>query len=562
MLETSPQRRHDLDALRAFAMLLGIALHAAMSFIPAPWPVQDTHPSTSIGIFVAAVHGFRMQLFFLVSGFFTAMLWRRRGLKALLKQRFQRVLVPCILGLLTIIPTLRWVSNWAMETTKRERATNGTAQLESQLVEAMRQKDRASIERLIMSGVDPNGHDSEFSVILLSWAAMFGDAETARLLLDKGATINARNGDGSSPLHGAAFLGHNAVVAVLLSSGADAKSQNLGGDFPYDSASADWDATQYITSLLRIPLRSQKEVLAGREECQKLLPMNPARAGAKQVGNEQSRPADDFLGLRSAYRAFLLSDRLNIRRSPTSTPFHLLFTDVFDHLWFLWFLCWLVPFFIAFAWVAERRNWKGPPRKLILSPLRFFWLLPLSMIPQWFMGIFAPSFGPDTSVGLLPQPHLLLYYGVFFAFGALYFDCDDKEGQLGRWWGLAIPLALFVALPVGLVTIPSRALSGVLQLAYVWLMIFGMMGLFRRLLPHERKPVRYLSDASYWLYLVHVPFVMVLQQWIRKSALPAELKFTLICLVTTGVLLLSYQVLVRYTWLGTLLNGRREKKTG
>lgn len=27
------ERRHDLDALRAFAMLLGVALHAALSFI-------------------------------------------------------------------------------------------------------------------------------------------------------------------------------------------------------------------------------------------------------------------------------------------------------------------------------------------------------------------------------------------------------------------------------------------------------------------------------------------------------------------------------------------------
>ncbi|NBY03300.1 MAG: hypothetical protein EBQ87_15175, partial [Planctomycetes bacterium] len=34
-------RRHDLDALRAFAMFLGIGLHASLSFISLPWPVQD-----------------------------------------------------------------------------------------------------------------------------------------------------------------------------------------------------------------------------------------------------------------------------------------------------------------------------------------------------------------------------------------------------------------------------------------------------------------------------------------------------------------------------------------
>ena len=33
-------RRHDLDALRAFAMLLGIALHGALSFMPVAWPTS------------------------------------------------------------------------------------------------------------------------------------------------------------------------------------------------------------------------------------------------------------------------------------------------------------------------------------------------------------------------------------------------------------------------------------------------------------------------------------------------------------------------------------------
>src|SRR5262249_47411692 len=89
-------RRHDLDALRAFAMLLGMALHASLSFSTLPWIVHDTRQSELYSVFMMAVHGFRMPLFFLVSGFFTAMLWRRRGLASLLKQRAVRILVPCL----------------------------------------------------------------------------------------------------------------------------------------------------------------------------------------------------------------------------------------------------------------------------------------------------------------------------------------------------------------------------------------------------------------------------------------------------------------------------------
>ena len=47
-------RRHDLDALRAIAMLLGIALHAAIAFIPGPtgWPVQDSQSHPAFGLFI------------------------------------------------------------------------------------------------------------------------------------------------------------------------------------------------------------------------------------------------------------------------------------------------------------------------------------------------------------------------------------------------------------------------------------------------------------------------------------------------------------------------------
>jgi fucose 4-O-acetylase-like acetyltransferase len=63
-------RHHDLDALRAFAMLLGIALHAALSFMDGIWMVRDDQMSGALTLLVHAVHGFRMPLFFLLSGLF------------------------------------------------------------------------------------------------------------------------------------------------------------------------------------------------------------------------------------------------------------------------------------------------------------------------------------------------------------------------------------------------------------------------------------------------------------------------------------------------------------
>ncbi len=58
-------RRHDLDALRAVAMLLGIVLHGAMSFIPgvgAFWGVQDPASSEAFGVVLAGIHEFRIRI--------------------------------------------------------------------------------------------------------------------------------------------------------------------------------------------------------------------------------------------------------------------------------------------------------------------------------------------------------------------------------------------------------------------------------------------------------------------------------------------------------------------
>ena len=87
-------------------MLLGIGLHAAIPFVP--WRVEGDTGGWLLDVFVAFVHGFRMPLFFLISGFFTALLWRRRGLRSLIRHRLRRVGLPLLIGCFTIIPAV-WI---------------------------------------------------------------------------------------------------------------------------------------------------------------------------------------------------------------------------------------------------------------------------------------------------------------------------------------------------------------------------------------------------------------------------------------------------------------------
>lgn len=76
--KSPPKRFYDLDALRAVAMLLGIVLHSSVFVRPEAQPLWPVHDSTvaddpTYKLVVETIHGFRMPVFFLLSGFFSAL---------------------------------------------------------------------------------------------------------------------------------------------------------------------------------------------------------------------------------------------------------------------------------------------------------------------------------------------------------------------------------------------------------------------------------------------------------------------------------------------------------
>ncbi|MEW6354695.1 MAG: ankyrin repeat domain-containing protein [Planctomycetota bacterium] len=60
----------------------------------------------------------------------------------------------------------------------------------------------------------------------LHWAAIFGNVEVAKLLIERGANIEARDGMGRTPLLLAVINGQNLMVDLLLKNGADPNAQN------------------------------------------------------------------------------------------------------------------------------------------------------------------------------------------------------------------------------------------------------------------------------------------------------------------------------------------------
>ncbi len=510
-------RRHDLDALRAFAMLLGVVLHGIMSFIPGIgviWAVEDSHASAWYGVLLSFIHGWRMPLFFLVSGFFTAMLWRKRGLRELISHRFKRIFIPMLLALFTIIP-LTWIVSGYVRSQVTTVAANVAA-------------DRGDAENAIQTPA------SEIKI--------WGDVATAdqaavEKYLSHGGDVQLKDPNGATPLHVACFFGRANIAELLLKSDASLIVLNNEGKRPDELLLVDWGTTAYIANLFQVPAE-RNDVLTGRAKIAALI--------SKRLGSEVPSLSVD------AVDAVSFGSFIDL----------LMHFPLFGHLWFLWFLCWYVCVFALLVKLLQVLPIPRVSPRWILSARRFLWLIPLTAVPQFLMARTPGAFGPDTSIGLLPFPAVFAYYALFFGFGVLYFDADDRDVAVGRsfWWMLTFAALLLFPLGLSLqgsTAAITRIASSIVQVSLAWIMSFGMIGLFHRHFQAHSPWLRYLSDSAYWLYLAHIPLIIYIQYLVRDLPLLSGIKVTIVFVATTSMLLLSYHFLVRNTWLGVLLNGRR-----
>jgi len=556
------KRYHEFDALRGFAMLLGILLHGLLSFTFLPiWPAQDIQQNTTAyGFLQHAIHGFRMPVFYLISGFFTAMMWRKRGAKGLVTHRARRILLPLVIGTLILWPMMLALGHWGT-LTKEKRAANLSAIPNTWT--AAKKGNLDALQHMIDQGADLNQRDP-LGVSPLEWAAMYNHPDAITLLVKAGADVDARNPKGSTALHAAAFVGRTEATRALVGLGADVQAANHRGDTPRMAARVDMTIVHLIAGALQLRI-NDKTVIAGKRETATYLQglempgsIQPSAMELTQAHAENHSRANGENPINEQSTAPAQSPVWNSLLGMTLAA---AFLPVFHHLWFLYYLLWLIALFLVAVWI--RRHIPLPtPRWLFAMPWCLTWLVPTTLLPQLFM---TQTFGVDTAPGLLPWPPTLFYYAVFFGFGALCFGRVEFEQRAGRHWA-SLFLAALPVLLAGLHFFSGRGsnpgahlLASLCAVVYAWLMAFGLIGFFRRFFSRQNPRIRYLSDSAYWLYLAHLPLIIGLQIWVSNWSLHHFPKFILVCSLTILLLILSYEYLVRYTFLGTILNGKRTR---
>ena len=99
------QRIHFLDVSRALFMLLGIPFHAALVYSSAIWAVSSPDKSAALEYLPTILSSFRMPGFFMIAGFFAALLLQRRSAADWLRMRIVRLGIPLLTGIAMIVLT-------------------------------------------------------------------------------------------------------------------------------------------------------------------------------------------------------------------------------------------------------------------------------------------------------------------------------------------------------------------------------------------------------------------------------------------------------------------------
>lgn len=184
--------------------------------------------------------------------------------------------------------------------------------------------------------------------------------------------------------------------------------------------------------------------------------------------------------------------------------------------------------------------------------------------PGWLMWFGVPT----PSLSFLTNAKAWTDYGAAFGFGWLLHRQIDLLPMLQQRWALNLCFAVALigaSLAIAGVTPPSApikdqatALAGAACYALAtWTSTFAVIGMALRFLSGFSSARRYVADSSYWLYLVHFPIVVALQLMVARLNWPWPVKFAAILAVAFSLMFASYQYLVRYSFVGSILNGRR-----
>jgi glucans biosynthesis protein C len=101
------ERLYAFDALRATMLFFVVLFHTVLSYTVRPsaiWVFKDAITTPTADFVVRLVHAFTLPTFFILAGFFSAMLYLRSGAEGFARNRAWRIALPFAIGWMILSP--------------------------------------------------------------------------------------------------------------------------------------------------------------------------------------------------------------------------------------------------------------------------------------------------------------------------------------------------------------------------------------------------------------------------------------------------------------------------
>ena len=253
------------------------------------------------------------------------------------------------------------------------------------------------------------------------------------------------------------------------------------------------------------------------------------------------------------------------------------------HLWFLYILTWFFISVLIIRWLLDHlidRNKKIRTTidKVIGHLMARWWgslIFALLTVPcMWLM---KNGFGVDApDHGLLPYAASFMVFGFYFALGWFLHRGPQMMENFKKFWKSNLVICLVflgsvctffifrIKHPDFQTHITDPIVIKAIQLVFNSIYglasmttVFAFIGIIMTLFSKQNKVITYLSQSSYWLYLVHLPIVMFFQILVFHLSINWAYKLILVFVPSFIIMISSYHFLVRRTWIGILLNGKK-----
>jgi glucan biosynthesis protein C len=237
----------------------------------------------------------------------------------------------------------------------------------------------------------------------------------------------------------------------------------------------------------------------------------------------------------------------------------------FMHMWFVYYLLIFSAVTILVYWLLHKvglgqqkhealkqfaRRWFANPIVLLLAAVITY------LLPAYFSN---ESGALEKDSSLLPNIYLLIFYGIFFSLGLFSYSIwQTIEKQLQKMWWLYLLIGGF-AFVIYTTLVFSSSGESWWKFTYTistWMLAAGFIAFFVRFANKPNRFFAYFSEASYWIYIVHLPIVIASLFWLTKWQVEFFWSFLISTAFTFGISTLSYHWLVKDTIIGKFLAGK------